>query len=265
MRYITDHDIHIHSMKSYCSGNPAQNPAALLAYAEKNGYRTLCVTDHMWDSAVPGASDWYAGQSYEHISENLPLPQSDKVKFLFGCETELKWDMTLGISPAVMDKLDWFIIPTTHMHIGGFTVGGDEGIEERAELWCKRLETVLDMDLPFHKIGIAHLTCEHICRGHHLEVLDLIPHSEYHRLFAKAAKVGVGIELNFYSLDLTGEALETTLLPYRIAKEEGCKFYFGSDSHHPDEQMHTSKENFEHIVDLLELKEDDKIDFLKNL
>ena len=262
MRYIVDHDLHIHSHLSLCSNIPAQNKDAIFAYGEANGLKTLCLTDHMWDPAVPGASGWYARQPYERTCEALPLPQSDKVKFLFGCETDQKMDNVIGVSPALMEKLDFIIIPTTHMHMGGFTVRGDEGVEERAKLWCSRLDAVLDMDLPFYKIGIAHLTCSLIYQGHYLEVLQAIPEAEYHRLFAKAAKAGVGIELNFPSLSLTEEDRDIVLNPYRIAKAEGCKFYFGSDAHDP-QGLAEAMDNFQNIVDLLELTEDDKIPFLK--
>ncbi len=259
MRYIVDHDLHLHSRLSLCSNDPRQSTEAILRYGEDNGLCTLCLTDHMWDSAVPGARgmDFYERQDYDHIAEALPLPASDKVRFLFGCETDLNRDLTLGISRALMDRLDFVIIPTTHLHMNGFTCDGSEGIETRAALWCTRFEAVLDMDLPFHKVGIAHLTCELMHRGHHIEVLNAIPREEYRRLFAKAAKVGVGIELNFNSFSYTGAELEAMLLPYRIAKEEGCRFYFGSDAHHPD-GLASAKANFEHIVDLLRLCEEDK-------
>jgi len=264
MRFVIDHDLHIHSHLSLCSGDAAQNKDAILAYGVKNGLKTLCITDHMWDPAVPGAEKFgfYANQPYERTCESLPLPQADGVKFLFGCETDQKMDKAIGVSPAVMEKLDFIIIPTTHMHMGGFTVRGDESVEERAKLWCDRFEAVLDMDLPFHKIGIAHLTCCLIHDGHHYEVLSAIPDSEYHRLFAKAAAKGVGIELNFPSLELTDETRDIELKPYRIAKEEGCKFYLGSDAHHPAD-LASAMENFENIITLLDLTEEDKIPFLK--
>ena len=264
MRYIVDHDLHIHSHLSLCSGKPEQNKDAILEYGIRNGLKTLCLTDHMWDPAVPGAENFwfYAQQPYERICESLPLPQADGTRFLFGCETDQLPDGTVGVSPAVMEKLDFIIIPTTHLHMGGFTLRGDEGVEERAKLWCSRFEAVLDMDLPFHKIGIAHLTCSLVYMGHHLEVLSTIPDSEYHRLFAKAAAKGVGIELNFSSLNMSDEEREISLKPYFIAKEEGCKFYFGSDAHKP-EGLASARENFENIVTLLDLTEDDKIPFLR--
>jgi len=72
----------------------------------------------------------------------------------------------------------------------------------------------------------------------------------------------VGIELNFSSLQMSDEEREISLKPYFIAKEEGCKFYFGSDAHTP-EGLASARENFENIVTLLDLTEDDKIPFLR--
>ena len=56
MRYIADHDLHIHTQLSLCSGDPEQNKDTILNYGIENGMTTLCLTDHMWDSRVPGAS-----------------------------------------------------------------------------------------------------------------------------------------------------------------------------------------------------------------
>lgn len=257
MRYCFDNDLHIHSHLSSCSRDPEQTPDAILQYAIDNGLKTICITDHYWDENVAGASNWYKPQNYEHISQALPLPQADGVRFLFGCETDLRADMTLGISPAVYDKFDFIIIPTTHLHMDGFTCRGDEDAKERAKLWIDRFDGVLDMNLPFHKVGIAHLTCELMYKEHHVETLECITENDYSRLFRKASDRGVGIELNFSASSLNEENQETILLPYRIAKEEGCKFYFGSDAHHP-KKLAEEKQNAESIIDLLNLEESDK-------
>lgn len=261
MRFRVDHDLHIHSTLSLCSSDPEQNPAAILAYGEENGFTTLCLTDHMWDPAVPGASGWYAAQPYERTREALPLPQSEKTRFLFGCETDMDRYCTIGVSPAVAEALDFIIVPTTHLHMDGFTLDGREDADERAALWSSRFDALLDADLPFYKVGVAHLTCSLIWRNRYLEVLARIPEEEYHRLFEKAAKRGIGIELNFPAQHMDAECARLTLLPYRIAKEEGCRFYLGSDAHHPA-GLAAAKANFETIVDLLDLTEDDKIPFL---
>lgn len=75
MRFVFDHDLHIHSQLSACSDDPAQNPQRILDYARENGLTTLCLTDHYWDAAVPGASRWYKPQDFDHISQAKPLPQ----------------------------------------------------------------------------------------------------------------------------------------------------------------------------------------------
>ena len=141
----------------------------------------------------------------------------------------------------------------------GFTISEEDynRPDRVARLWVKRFEQVLDMDLPFEKIGIAHLNCSLIYRDHYLDVLQLIPDYDCHRLFAKAARCGVGIELNMPALLFTPEEIEPNYRMFRIAKEEGCRFYLGSDAHHPD-VLKYMKENFERMIDVLELKEEDK-------
>ena len=85
-------------------------------------------------------------------------------------------------------------------------------------------------------------------------------------LFHAAANCGLGIELNFAAF-FNGKAIswkshEDLLRPYKLAKECGCKFYIGSDAHHPD-KLNAEKQNAELIIDLLDLSEDDKFAFAK--
>jgi histidinol phosphatase-like PHP family hydrolase len=164
---------------------------------------------------------------------------------------------TIGVSKERMKDLDFIIVPTTHLHMTGFTHRGDEDAAERAELWVKRFETLLDADMPFEKTGIAHLTCGLMYREHHLEVLSAISDEDMIRLFKRAADLGLGIELNFSALSLTDESRDIMLRPYRIAKEEGCRFYLGSDAHHPA-ALDRAPENFAKIAELLALDDSHK-------
>ena len=261
MRCVWDNDLHIHSKISVCSNLPEQSTERILSYAVENGLKTICLTDHFWDDAVAGASDWYKPQNFEHISAAKPLPQTDGVRFLFGCETDLDKFLTLGISKERLDEFSFIVIPTTHFHMKGFTLSEDETAspKSRAEAWVKRLDKVLGMDLPFHKVGLAHLTCGLIApkRDEYLETIKLIPSEEMQRLLKKAAELGVGIELNRGDMSFADDEKDIVLRPYRIAKQCGCKFYFGSDAHSPA-QLDKSKAVFERAIDLLELTEDDK-------
>lgn len=115
------------------------------------------------------------------------------------------------------------------------------------------------MDLPFHKIGIPHLTCGLIdqSRDKFLETINSLDTDELAAVFKKAAEKGVGIELNSDDMNFADAEKATVLRPYEIAHEVGCKFYCGSDAHHP-ETLDAAKAIFERAIDLLELTEDDK-------
>lgn len=272
MRFKFDSDLHIHSRISLCSGDERQTSERILQYAKDNGLKTVCITDHFWDESVKFGDDirnnpdieyvvnWYREQNFEHISASKPLPQADGIKFLFGCETEMLKDMTLGISKKTFDKFDFVVIPTTHFHMKGFTIADDAASPaQKADFWFKKLNALLDMDLPFGKIGIAHLTCGLMdpSRDKYLEILSLLDRDRLSGVFKKAARCGVGIELNSDDMDYRLSERETVLAPYRIAKESGCKFYFGSDAHHP-EQLEIARMIFERAIDDLELDEKDK-------
>ena len=161
MKFIVDHDLHIHSQLSSCSSDPRQTKERILQYAKENGLKKICLTDNFWDSKVPGASFWYKPQDFAHIEQSLPLPQDEQVEFYFGCESDMDKFFTIGVDPSTFDQFDFIIIPTSHMHMTTFTLDEeDRNIERLRELFVKRLEALLAADLPFHKVGLAHMTCE---------------------------------------------------------------------------------------------------------
>ena len=265
LRFRFDHDLHIHSRLSACSCDPGQTGERILQYARDCGLHTVCLTDHMWDSAVPGASDWYRPQNYEHICLAKPLPRDKDIRFLFGCETEMDRRYVLGISRPVLDALDFIAVPTTHLLMTGFTISQEDAATHTglAAAWVSRLDSLLDRDLPFEKMGVAHLTTSAIGPGMEQvpETLRAIPESEMERLFSKAASAGIGIELNAAALEFDEKDADIFLKPYRIAKSCGCHFYCGSDAHRPG-RFGEVKEIFERAISRLNLQERDKIDLL---
>ncbi len=267
MKYIIDHDYHIHSQISLCSGNPAQTPENLLRFARENGLKEIVLTDHYWDENVPSdLNDFYQIQDYDHIAQALPLPQCEGVDFYFGCETDMDKLMTVGISHRMLDKFAFIIVPTNHLHMMGFTIDpADDSIPGRRDRYVERLDRLLDMDLPFEKLGVAHLTCPLLAPytwEDHLQVLDAIDDGTFRQLFTKLRDRGAGFELNFEPAKYSAPDLERVLRPYRIAKAVGCKFYLGSDSHSPADSEKTM-ERFTAMTDLLELEESDKFRFLR--
>lgn len=240
MKYIIDHDYHIHSCLSLCSNDPAQTAERMLQYAEENGLTSLALTDHFWDEAIEGAlGRFYQEQTVDYIMQALPLPQSERVRFYFGGECDVDRFGHVTVTKETCDKMDFITVPTTHFHLGGqaFPHGETRTPAERAVLWVERFDVLLNSGLPLRKMGVAHLTCplvDNTSRENYVKTLSLIDEGEMYRLFKTAAAAGLGIEINADDMKYAPEEADVVLRPYRIAKECGCKFYLGSDAHHPD-------------------------------
>ena len=258
MRYVADHDFHIHSTISPCCHDENQTPEAILDYAKENAFKSVCLTNHLWDEIVKSEAEWHEGQRFCCLSSVLPLPQEESIRFLFGAEVDMDYNYVLGVSPERYDVFDFMVISTTHLHLAGNTVREKiQAPEEAAEHWVVRLNELLKKDLPWHKVGIAHLTCGHIFKGRTPEVIPLIKDEALYNIFEKCSEKGLGIELNTKTIFSSEEEKNILLRPYYIAKDCGCKFYLGSDSH-KREALKGAKENFERIITLLDLKEEDK-------
>lgn len=259
MVFPIDHDLHTHTQLSSCSADPMQTVQTLLSHAKKCGYRLQAVTDHLWDSRVPGASEWYAPQDVEHISAGLPLPRDEEVKLLFGCETDYCGGKKLGLHPSNFDKFDMIVIPPNHFHMVDFVRPACYNTEEKiADLLNERLEELLLLDLPWKKVGIAHLVCSLIfTEGDENRVYELVDEKRFRASMRAFAKKGAGIEINASSFREGWRAHEDAQLRmYRMAKEEGCRFYLASDAHHPAE-LDTVPDRSGELIDLLGLTDGD--------
>lgn len=265
MRFIIDHDMHLHSRLSLCSGHPEQTTETLLRYAKEMGFRKICLTDHFWDERVEGASNWYKEQDFAHIAKALPLPQEEGIAFQFGCESDFDRFMRLGVSKERFDSFDFVIVPTSHLHMSGFTIDEDvTSVLARARLYMERNHALMDMKLPFEKMGLAHFTCPLLarnCEGELQDIIHAISDGAFLELFERIAKEGLGVELNMPQSQCFSEEL---LRPYRIAKACGCKFYLGSDAHTPQNLMQAHA-RFEAMVDALDLCEDDKFHLARTI
>ncbi len=263
MKFKIDHDMHIHSNLSPCTYDPVQTPENILMATKRLGFKTICLTDHFWDTAVESkvGISWGQKNGLDHISKYLPLPQDEDVLFLFGCEADMDGDCTIGISKEIYDEFDFIIIPTTHFHMqrGEKWVGADSKL--RAKYWVERFDALLNSDLPFHKVGLAHMTCvliDNSAPRAFIDTIKLIPTEELKRLFTRAAELGMGIEINYSDTIFSDDEAEHVLRIYRTAKECGCKFYLGSDAHEQCDFIDDMIAGYERMIDLLGLTEDDK-------
>lgn len=244
-----NHDLHCHTGLSRCSSDKNFSAQHLLDHAVACGYDYLAVTNHMWDPMVPDVPEWYLPQDIEHIRKVLPLPQAEGVRFLFGCETEYGGGTYLGLHPSHYQDFDLILVPVNHYNITGCTeYPGKSGNANCFLCQLERLEMLLELDLPWKRVGIAHLQWYEVKPEEIPEMLAL--EQRYEAVFREYAKRGAGIELNaavFIYTDpgqqealqkMTDEAragkcvsYDKMLWLFSLAKKAGCKFYLGSDSH----------------------------------
>lgn len=264
MRYKADHDFHVHSTVSLCCHDEKQTPDTIFEYAKNNGFSKVCLTNHFWDETVKSEAQWHPSHTYEPLKSVLPLPSDGETAFLFGAEVDMDYNYTLGIGEKCLQELDFIIVATTHLHLAGNTVRQKlTQPKEATELWLTRFFKLLDMDLPFNKMGIAHLTCGHILGAQTPEVIKLLTDEALYDVFEKCGKKGLGVELNMKTLAMNEEEKNILLRPYFIAKDCGCKFYLGSDAH-KTVALESAKQNFENIITLLDLTEEHKFQLAKN-
>ena len=267
MRFKIDHDLHVHTNISPCTYDPEQTPENIIKVAKEKGIKVVNITDHFWDSDViynVAQQTWKEGQNFKSISRVRPLPEDDEVKLLFGCEADLDSDDVIGIAEDKYDEFDFIVIATTHFHMMKGEKWADRSPEALAKHWIERIDKVLDSNLPFYKVGIAHLACcliDNRSREQYLTVLDTIPRSEMERVFKKAAERGVGIEINVHDVSFRNDSEIERILPiFRIAKACGCKFYLGTDAHEQEALLYDNETVFARAIELLGLEESDKMD-----
>lgn len=234
-------------------------PQRLLDHAVASGYDIVAITDHLWDSAVPGASEWYAPQDIDHVRQALPLPQHPGIDYLFGCETEYCGGTKLGLARAHFDLFDIVVIPVNHTHMIGFVRPPEITTEaQMAELIPERLEQLQALDLPWRKVGIAHLSAKIMFReGDVGRILALMDSARLARIFDRFASLGAGIELNAGTFAQWKENPDVWLKLYRLAKRAGCRFYCASDAHRV-ETMDSIGQILPEVVDALGLTEADR-------
>ncbi len=228
-----DHDLHIHTRLSGCCGDKAMLPERILAESLARGLKTICVTDHCWSANAGAPPLWYERNDIPHAQSSLPLPQADGARFLFGCETEYLGGDRLGLARDDFDLFDLAVIPVNHFHSADVRGAAPcDTPEAFAELLVSRLEALLTLDLPWRKIGIAHLS---FCYANFSDergerYYPALPEERLKRCFDRLAILGAGIELNGSNFP-TGAYADTYLRPFALAKNAGCLFYCGSDAH----------------------------------
>jgi len=235
---LIDHDVHCHTLLSSCCNDERMTPPNIIAMAAQAGLSTIGFADHFWDSSIPGASPWYKGQDWAHVSklrDQIP-PDTQGLRVLFGCESEYCGDGKIGISAETASLFDFVLLPMSHFHMsGGFTRPKDlSRPADVAALLMARLREVVKIDFI---TGIAHPLLPIGFMDYCDEILAMLDKSQLRDTFAKAAEMNISIELNAGAFpgcnggQTDGCHDESLLRILSLAKEAGCCFHFGSDAH----------------------------------
>jgi len=265
MMFALDQDLHIHSILSSCCNDASMTAETITGFAVANNYREVCITDHVWSTNVEGASDWYRTQDIPHILQNRPLPVIPDLSFFSGCEVEYMGGSKLSISRKEFDLFDFVVIPVNHMHMHDLV--RPEGIynaRDMAELVLARLNDLINLKLPWEKIGVAHLSADVMYEeGSIADVLDAMDSITLIDIFSKLARLGAGVELNAGAFKEWENRKVSFVRFYDIAVKAGCRFYLASDAHF-QENLGGIQKNLCDVVNTLGLSEDQKYHILRN-
>ena len=241
-------DIHIHTNLSSCADRNA-TWERYVEFAKKDGLSSIGFANHLWDKDVPGASQWYSPQSVEHVMQlkkELPSDMSrDGIRLLLGCETEFTHEGKLCITEEHIELFDYILVPHSHTHMR--IVMPDRAYAEDNKLHAKFLMEsfmrVVEHPLSSHFTAIAHPFVPGTRYDVYNAVQFYIPESYLKEAFCAAREKEIAIEINGSCIlckDENDFSSCESLRIFSIAKECGCKFTYGSDSHSCEEPRRLS-------------------------
>ena len=230
-------DLHIHTTLSSCCADPAQTPENILSLLSGRGFRKIAFTDHLWENPSVPPSPWYATQGSARIlrmaDSARKAAKEHSMTLLIACETDMCAPGKFGITPQIREKFDFVQMASDHFHMREFVEQPEEATPEklakhmmkffRSAVLSGLADVLVHPMMPLGSEGIYDRTAE------------LISDQEFLDAFALAAERGIGIEINAAILCANRMRKlydpDSYLRVLSLARDAGCRFTFGSDSH----------------------------------
>lgn len=259
------HDFHIHTNLSLCAEQDT-TVAYYVRRAEEIGLKKLGFANHFWDENIAGANDFYVVQNLAHVEQlkaALAKVKSDTVTTYFGCEVE--YDAVHqgpSITEAVAERFDYVLVPNSHTHMV-MPKGYSESFRRHADFMVQAYENIINSSVSRYITAMAH-PFEAVNCPHYSNLIDMISDDRFKYLFDATAKKNIAVEINignYHEMEDQDIINCSQIRMFRLAKECGCKFIFGSDAH--NRRRHDSYGHTEVLADILELKEDDIIEIAR--
>ena len=261
-----NHDFHVHTYLSSCCSDERQLPVNIIPRVRELGIERIGFTDHLWANPEYVPHEFYLPQTEKQIDllrEKLRGVDTDGVEVYVGCEAEMIAPGKFGILPELAESLDFVVLATDHFHFKGF-VEQPAGESDRE---------IAEHMLKFFKSGaqckmatiLAHPCFPLGYIDRYDAIIAAIPDNEFLDAFHIAAESGVALEITVSFLQDPVKrrffSLETPVRVLTLAKQAGCKFVFGSDSH-TIERLSRIHE-LEYFIRTVGLTEDDIHPFAK--
>lgn len=254
------HDFHVHTNLSLC-GQKDATVAFYMERAAELGLEKIGFSNHFWDEKVVGGNEsFYKTQNFAHVAQiRAELEQFKRagIRTYFGCEGE--YDPVhhgIAMTEEAAEKFDYILIPNSHTHL---TMPREyfHPYEKCMDFMINAYNEILDCNISRYITAMAHPFVALGCPYDSSILIERITDDQYKRLFDKTAEKGIAIEING-SLNGFGESDVpgcSQMRIFAIAKECGCKFLFGSDSHSRAGQDFYEKA--EQVADILGLTQED--------
>ncbi len=225
------HDIHIHTSLSSC----AKADSDLKDYApaiRESRLTAVGFANHLWDSAVPGASNWYQSQDINHVlklKDELRLHDFGDTRIYFGCETEYIGNGIVGLHVDNVHLFDYVMVPPHHFHMAGFVRPANlTDLNDVRELMLERFLEACDIEFAF---GLVHPFVPLGYMDSAMELLQGFSEADFEKCYRYAAAKGKAIEINLCIFRNQVASIPGYQRMMTIASQCGCKFFVGSDSH----------------------------------
>ncbi len=246
-------DYHMHSHVCFDS---KEEPAKMVAHAEKAGLLEICFTDHYdFNDLYKEKQDLFTLENYNEAYSQL---HSDKVKIRRGVEIGLThWNRQEIDDFAKTFKPD-FVIGSVH-YAGGY------------DPYCEEYWVENGLDTAFEKYLLQSLECvkvqdnfdvlghiNYVCKSAHNPTKKPLYYSQYadicDEIMKTVAAKGIGLEINTSGVDRVGDFLPSIDYIKRFRELGGEIITVGSDAHdssrvgqHIDGALNIAKEVFGYV------------------
>jgi len=221
---LIEQNMHTHTRLSYCGGRDSII-ANTVAEAESVGLKMIGISDHI--DLVDDRRAVLIDQNREELAKI-----DTNIKVLIGAELSLNDPDTLPATDEEIGWLDYMVVSANHYHVPGVK-NPDEMTEEAYADWFIEMASgairlgASIIPHPFSYVGVRQIDGRPVDFQRLLKAYDM---NRVRSMFRLAAEVGTAFELNPGRMGQFSDFF-AKLVP--IARDEGMKFSFGSDGHHP--------------------------------